>query len=188
MRVISLSLVVFELYNAVSVTAITIYSASAFHKMNEHDNPLSDASMYTLLVTGTGMMMWVLLVLRILTWRWTGWSQRRLKVMGTSAIGITTLWALCVIISQQIQINNGTDLLINDLVVCSEEYLEEAPLTTSHQPTNTIAASVLFLSCMLFHISIFSWCASLCSVLRELAPSFGMFYEELDLTVFAENP
>ena len=96
MRVISLSLVVFELYNAVSVTAVTLYSARAFDKMSEHGNSLSDACMYALLVTGSGMMMWVLLVSRILTWRWTGRSQRRLKLMGTSAIGITTFWALFV--------------------------------------------------------------------------------------------
>jgi len=123
MGVISLALVIFELYNAISVTAITIYSARAFDRMNEHDIPLSDVSMYALLVTGSGMMMWVLLISRILTWRWTGRSQPRLKLAGTLAVGITTLWALFVIISQQRQLSSGVGFMVNDLVVGSENML-----------------------------------------------------------------
>lgn len=129
LKLVGVGLVAFELYNAVSITAITICSAKTFGKIHEQGTPLSGASLYTLLVAGSGMLMWVLLISRILTWRWTGWSQYRLKRAGSLVVGIITFWAVSIIILQQRQLNIQVDSLVKDLVVRAVDRVIKPSLT-----------------------------------------------------------
>ena len=69
----------------------------AFDFLRIYASSTSDTGQQYLVIATSGMVMWMLLIPRLVLWRWSACSSHRLLQFGSAAIGMTTAWSVIVV-------------------------------------------------------------------------------------------
>ena len=162
--VCGLALLTVEISNIVATSVITFSLAMAFDMTHVRGSPIGPYALAQALLAGSGMIMWVVVSFRVIFWRWTGAYEEQLSVLGSIFLGVSTLWAAVML---------GFSANYKDM---EDELLVQGRLN-GLKMINQVAASILLCSCVIGHFLLLALGKSVCKVLREFAPSFGMFYE-----------